>query len=89
VTFIHKLDLEKVASKMKRLLALIILSLFIIGCGATGNNYSYKSWDHLVFSAGGYKDCTQEDMEKAKKEGWWGELVEEAFHLPPIVIREI
>jgi len=28
-----------------------------------------------VFSAGGYKDCTQEDMEKAKTEGWWGELV--------------
>ena len=74
MTFIHELDLEKEASKMKRILALIILSLFIIGCGATGN-YSYKSWDHLVFSAGGYKDCTQEDMEKAKTEGWWGEVV--------------
>jgi ABC-type molybdate transport system substrate-binding protein len=74
VTFIHKRDLEKEASKMKRLLALIILSLFIIGCGAAGK-YSYKSWDHLVFSAGGYKNCTQEDIDKAKQEGWWGELV--------------
>lgn len=59
---------------MKRLLALIILSLFIIGCGATGN-YSYKSWDHLTFSWFGYHQCSQEDIEKAKKEGWYGELV--------------
>ena len=74
MTVIHKLDLEKEASKMKGLLALIILSLFIIGCGATGN-YSYKSWDHFAFSAWGYDNCTKEDMDKAKKEGWFGELV--------------
>ncbi|MCX5833702.1 MAG: hypothetical protein NTV99_04175 [Deltaproteobacteria bacterium] len=59
---------------MKGLLALIILSLFIIGCGATGN-YSYKSWGHFAFSAWGYDNCTQEDMDKAKQEGWFGELV--------------
>jgi hypothetical protein len=59
---------------MKRLLALIIICLFIMGCGATGT-YSYKSWDHLMFSAVGYKECSQADIEKAKKEGWDGELV--------------
>ena len=74
MTFIHPLDLEKEASKMKRLLALIILSLFIIGCGATGN-YTYKSWDHFMFSVAGYKDCSQADIEKAKQEGWFGEVV--------------
>jgi hypothetical protein len=45
-----------------------------MGCGATGT-YSYKSWDHLMFSAVGYKECSQADIEKAKKEGWDGELV--------------
>jgi len=51
---------------MKRLLALIILSLFIIGCGATGNTIPIRAGSPRV-QRRRIQDCTQEDMEKAKK----------------------
>jgi hypothetical protein len=32
----------------------------------------YKSWDHMWFSWGGYKNPTGETLKKSQEQGWWG-----------------
>ncbi len=65
---------------MKRLLLLLIASLFLFGCATTTakdsefyeHNAMYKSWSHLWYSWYGYKHCTPEDVKKSQAERWWG-----------------
>jgi hypothetical protein len=67
---------------MKRLIVLICLSLFIIGC-ATPNQktemckrgVTWQSLDHAAFSMWGYDNCSGDDKKTAIEQGWWGDLV--------------
>jgi uncharacterized protein YceK len=33
---------------------------------------NWVNWSHMKFSLWGYKNPTDEDLKKAKEEGWWG-----------------
>ncbi|RJR53967.1 MAG: hypothetical protein C4576_00870 [Desulfobacteraceae bacterium] len=64
---------------MKRLIALVLLSLFLFGCGAAARESEfwkhpamYSSWDHMSFSMSGYKQPTVETGKKSMEEKWWG-----------------
>ena len=64
---------------MKKLFVVIMLGLFLYGCGATAQQSEYwkhdsqfKNWDHLKFSLWGYKNPTGETMKKSQEQGWWG-----------------
>ncbi len=65
---------------MKKIFIVLMLCIFLAGCGtATKNSGFYehdslcKDWGHLWFSWYSHKKCTPEDTEKKMKaEGWWG-----------------
>jgi hypothetical protein len=64
---------------MKKLLIIIMLGLFVYGCGATAQQSEYwkhdshfKNWDHLKFSLWGYKNPTAETQKESQEQGWWG-----------------
>ena len=64
---------------MKKLLVVIMLGLFLYGCGATAQQSEYwthdshfKNWDHLKFSLWGYKNPTADTQKNSQEQGWWG-----------------
>ena len=64
---------------MKKVLALLVVSACVAGCGTAAKKSElwehdtlYKSWDHLSFSWGGHKDVSQDEARKSVEEGWWG-----------------
>jgi len=64
---------------MKKLLVVILLALFLSGCGTIGVNSEfwkhdtmYKNCDHMKFSWSGFKNPTSEHYRQAKEQGWWG-----------------
>lgn len=64
---------------MKRMLLIIMISAFLLGCGAGAREsgfYEHRSiyagWDHLWFSWHGYKNCTDKYIKESKAEAWWG-----------------
>ena len=64
---------------MKKLFVVLMLGLFLYGCGATAQQSEYwkhdsqfKNWDHLKFSLWGYKHPTAETLKKSQEQGWWG-----------------
>ncbi len=64
---------------MKKLLAVLMLGLFLYGCGAAAKQSGYwehdshfKNWDHLKFSLWGYTNPTAETLKKSQEQGWWG-----------------
>ncbi|MBW1722855.1 MAG: hypothetical protein JRH13_11370 [Deltaproteobacteria bacterium] len=64
---------------MKKLFALLVLSMFLFGCGAAARESEfwqhdtlYKNWDHTKFSLWGYKHPTKETYKKSLEQGWWG-----------------
>ena len=66
---------------MKRLIVLILLSLFILGCASANQRAEmckrgvvWQSWDHAAFSMWGHYTCSDDDMKKAKEQGWWGDV---------------
>ncbi len=59
---------------MKKLLLLVLFSLFIFGCGAQ-RGPSWKNWDHFMYSWSGYKNPTAETGEKSAEQDWWGEEI--------------
>jgi hypothetical protein len=68
---------------MKRLFVVMITALFLSGCGAAAresgyfeHNTLYKSWEHLRFSMGGYKNVDQKEARQSKEQDWWGLNVE-------------
>lgn len=68
---------------MKRWFLVMMAVLFLAGCGASAresgyyeHNTLYKSWDHMKFSWGDYKNADQKDGQKSKDEGWWGVTVQ-------------
>ena len=64
---------------MKKLLALLVVSACVAGCGTAAKKSElwehdtiYKNWDHLSFSWGGHKTVSREEAKKSVEEGWWG-----------------
>jgi hypothetical protein len=64
---------------MKKFLAITLMGLFLGGCGTAAQRSEfwkhdtvYKSWDHLKYSWGGYKNPTEETLNKSQEQGWWG-----------------
>jgi hypothetical protein len=64
---------------MKKLLALLFLGMFLMGCGtaATQSGFwqhdsMYKDWDHTKFSMWGYRNPTAKTGEMSQEQGWWG-----------------
>lgn len=65
---------------MKKIFIVLVLCIFLAGCGAAAKNSGfyehdsmYKDWSHLWFSWYGHKKCTPEEAQKKlKTEGWWG-----------------
>ena len=67
---------------MKRLIGLILLGLFLCGCGAAARESEfwqhdslYKNEDHLKYSVWGYKNPTEESGEKSLDQEWWGIVI--------------
>jgi hypothetical protein len=62
---------------MKKLFLLIVLALLIAGCSDEflAHDTTFKDWDHVKFSWGGYKNPTAEDAQMSNERGWWGEEV--------------
>ncbi len=68
---------------MKRLLVVMMAIFFLAGCGAAARESGYyehstlyTSWSHLKFSNWGYKQVSQQEVDKSKAQSWWGITVE-------------
>jgi hypothetical protein len=59
---------------MKKLLLLILLSLFLLGCGLP-RGATWKNWDHMKYSWWGYKNPTAETGKMSDEQGWWGKEI--------------
>ncbi len=61
---------------MKKLLLLVVLGLFLFGCGAEmQRGASWKNWDHFKYSWSGYKNPTAETGKMSEEQGWWGKEI--------------
>lgn len=63
---------------MKRLVCVVVLGLFLAGCGAAAQESEfwkhpsmYTSWDHMKYSWNP-ENCGKETTKKAQQEKWWG-----------------
>ena len=64
---------------MKKLFVLLILLVFLPGCGTAAklsefweHDTMYRNFDHLEFSVHGYKNPTRETFKKSQEQEWWG-----------------
>ena len=64
---------------MKKLWILLLLGMFLYGCGAAARESEfwqhdsvYKNWDHMKYSLWGYKTPTKETGKQSLEQGWWG-----------------
>ena len=64
---------------MKKLGILVLMGLFLAGCGAGAkesgfweHDTMYKDWDHLKYSWFGYKNPTPKAGQESKTQDWWG-----------------
>jgi hypothetical protein len=69
--------------EMKRLFAVVMIVLFLAGCGAAAresgfyeHNTMYRDWDHLKFSMFGYKNVEPKVAQESKDHDWWGKTIE-------------
>ena len=69
----------KEVEKMKKIGVLLLIGLFLAGCGAAAkesgyweHSTMYKNWAHLGYSWFGYKNPTIETGKKSAEQGWWG-----------------
>jgi len=69
--------------EMKKLFAVILMLLFLSGCGAAArqseyyeHNSMYRNGDHLLFSVYGYKNVDSKEVQQSKAQVWWGIPVE-------------
>jgi len=68
---------------MQRLFLLVLTAIFLSGCGSLAkesefwqHSTMYRNWDHMKFSAVGYKNPTHETAKKSQVQDWWGIPVE-------------
>ncbi|HDZ91008.1 MAG TPA: hypothetical protein ENH37_10090 [Deltaproteobacteria bacterium] len=64
---------------MKKTGLLLLMALFLTGCGAAvqesgfwSHDTMYKNWSHLAYSWFGYKNPTVADGKASEEQGWWG-----------------
>jgi hypothetical protein len=64
---------------MKKVFVIMLGVFFLAGCGAAArdsgfyqHNTMYRNFDHLKFSAYGYTKVEPKELEKTKKQDWWG-----------------
>ena len=64
---------------MKKLLVVLLLGLFLMGCGGSlkeseflEHESHYKNFDHLLFSWFGYRAPSAEDATNSANDAWWG-----------------
>jgi hypothetical protein len=64
---------------MKKMAMIMVLGLFLAGCGAAvkesgyyDHSSHYKSWSHLAFSWFGYNHVTEEAADASAAQKWWG-----------------
>ena len=64
---------------MKKWLLILLLGLFLSGCGAAARESEfwqhdtlYKDWGHMWFSLYGYKNPTEQKLKESREKGWWG-----------------
>ena len=69
----------KEVGDMKKIGILILMGLFLAGCGAAAkesefwqHSTMYKNWDHLRYSWFGYKNPTLKAGKESKEQSWWG-----------------
>ncbi|MBE0556202.1 MAG: hypothetical protein IH628_03130 [Proteobacteria bacterium] len=67
---------------MKRAFAVMIMVLFLAGCGAAAresgyyeHDTMYRDFDHLAFSMWGYKSVEQKEIQASKDQNWWGKTI--------------
>ena len=62
---------------MKKLIFLVVLALLMAGCSDEflAHDTTFKDWDHVKFSWGGYKSPTADHVQMSTERGWWGEEV--------------
>jgi hypothetical protein len=73
--FLKTLNKKRRRGKMKKLVVLIFVALFLTGCGQSGffqHDTMYKNWAHTKFSWYGHNQPTAEDAQKATEQQWWG-----------------
>ncbi len=65
---------------MKKAFAVMMMVLFLAGCGAAAresgyyeHNTMYRDWDHLKFSIYGYKTLEQKEIQESKDQRLVGE----------------
>jgi hypothetical protein len=75
---------EKEEMRMKKLLVVLMLGMFLAGCGTAAEQSEFwkhpsmfTSWDHMKYSWGGYEDCGPGQTQKSKQQKWWGEQYNE------------
>ncbi|MHB8772046.1 MAG: hypothetical protein ACYC7J_13715 [Syntrophales bacterium] len=68
---------------MKRALAVMMMVLFLAGCGAAAresefykHDTMYRNFDHLKFSWWGYKEAKPAEVQKTKTQDWWGKTID-------------
>lgn len=68
---------------MKRAFAVMVMVLFLAGCGAAAresefykHDTMYRNFDHLKFSWWGYKQVEPKEAQKSKAQEWWGKNLE-------------
>jgi len=62
---------------VKKILIILIISMFVAGCSAEWYKHDtiYKNHDHMFFSWWGYQDTSAEDFNKSENQGWWGDEI--------------
>jgi hypothetical protein len=68
---------------MKRAVAVLMMVLFLTGCGAAAresgfyeHSTMYRDWDHLKFSIYGYKTVEPKEIQASKAQEWWGKNID-------------
>lgn len=69
---------------MKRLVLVLVLGMFLAGCGTAAERSEFwkhpsmfTSWDHMSYSWGGYENCGPDLTKKSGEQKWWGEQYNE------------
>jgi uncharacterized protein YxeA len=62
---------------LKKILFALIALAFIAGCSPEwyAHDTVYSTNDHMIYSLGGYKNTTPEDVKNSNDQGWWGEEI--------------